>query len=215
MKKAELQLTKEAIANEGIDIKLTQADVIDMLVDEQVSSIRDIYESLRETSLKLAEATRKEYDDFIEALVAKQAVPKGLTVIGKRTNYNSGSTVNLYTLSEYTDGRGNISYSINSKAIAETCKGDFIIKYEGIVSGIVMEGMSEPIPFTFKHSKKLISLIKETQEKSEEFLKLIPVKGINEKDIAKKIKNQFTKEILKTSSPDFRKKLKEGFAIDL
>jgi site-specific recombinase XerC len=38
---------------------------------------------------------------------------------------------------------------------------------------------------------------------------------ISEREIARKIKNQFTKEILKTSSPDFRKKIKEGFSVAL
>lgn len=72
MKKVELQLTKETIANEGIEVKLTQADVIDMLVEEQVESIRSVYETLRETSLKIEAEITKEYDDFLESIAAKQ-----------------------------------------------------------------------------------------------------------------------------------------------
>lgn len=215
MKTNELQLTKDSIANEGIDIKLTQADVIDMLVDEQVSSIKEIFETLRETSFKLENETIREYDEFLEDLASKQTLPKGLTVIGKNASYESGKIVTLYILSEYIDGRNNTTYSMRTKNIAENGSGKLILQYKGTVSGITMKGVSEPIPFKFKHSKKLISLIEQTREKAEEFIKLVPVKGINEKELARKIKNQFTKEILKTSSPDFRKKLKEGFAIDL
>ena len=215
MKKAELQLTKESIANEGIDIKLSQADVIDMLVDEQVSSIKEIFETLRETSLQLEKEAMREYDEFLEDLAAKQTLPKGLTVIGKNASYEPGKIVTLYTLNEYVDGRSNTTYAMRTKSIAESCSGKLILQYRGTFSGIKMTGVSEPILFKFKHSKKLISLIEQTKEKAEEFIKLVPVKGINEKELARKIKNQFTKEILKTSSPDFRKKLKEGFSIDL
>jgi hypothetical protein len=58
-------------------------------------------------------------------------------------------------------------------------------------------------------------MLESHNEKVKDFIKMVPEKGFNEKEIAKRIKNQFTKEILKTSSSDFRKKLKEGFAIDL
>jgi hypothetical protein len=218
MKKVELQLTKEAIANEGIEVKLTQADVIDMLVGEQVESIRSVYETLRETSLKIEAEITKEYDDFLEAIAAKQIVPKGLQYVKKSsstTNSNSAQTFDFYILNESIDGRNNIIYSTRKRYILSGCDGKLTLYYGGTISGIEMTGLSEPIPFKFKHSKKLIALLEENQKKVLEFLDLVPAKGMNEREIAKKIKNQFTKEILKSSSADFRKKLKEGFAVDL
>jgi hypothetical protein len=217
MKKAELQLTKESIANEGIEVKLTQSDVIEMLVEEQVGEIKKIFETLRETSISLGKEIEREYQEYIDAVVAKQPVPKGLKVVARNVSSftSTGKTVTLYTLNEYVDSRNNITYSTRTHNIAESCEAKVFIHYEGIVSGIDMRGNGEPIPFKFKHSKKLIALVEETREKAEEFLKLVPAKGFNEKEIAKRIKNQFTKEILKTSSAEFRKKLKEGFAVEL
>ena len=217
MKKAELQLTKESIANEGIEIKLSQADVIDMLVEEQIGKIKNIFETLSETSIALGKEIEREYQEHIEAVIAKQPVPKGLKVVARNVGSFSsiGKTVILYTLTEYVDSRNNITYSTRTTNIAESCEAKVSIQYEGTVSGIEMRGNGEFIPFKFKHSKKLIALVEETKQKAEEFLKLVPAKGFNEKEIAKRIKNQFTKEILKTSSAEFRKKLKEGFAVEL
>lgn len=217
MKKAELQLTKESIANEGIEVKLTQSDVIEMLVEEQLGEIKKIFENLRETSISLGKEIEREYQEYIDAIVAKQPVPKGLRVSTRDVSSftSKGKTVSLYTLNEYVDSRHNITYSTRTSSIAESCEAHVKIYYQGTISGIEVGGWGEPIPFKFKHSKKLIALVEETRERAEEFLKLVPAKGFNEKEIAKRIKNQFTKEILKTSSAEFRKKLKEGFAVEL
>jgi hypothetical protein len=209
-------LTKEAIANEGIEVKLTQADVIDMLVGEQVESIRSVYETLRATSLKIEAEIAKEYDDFVENIILKQPVPKSLKYVSKKASFrNSGQSLDFFILNENIDSRNNIIYSTRKRYISAEGNGELILCYEGKLSGINVTGLSEAISFNFKHSKKLIDLIEENQKKVLEFLDLVPAKGMNERDIAKKIKNQFTKEILKSSSVDFRKKLKEGFAVDL
>jgi hypothetical protein len=216
-KQTEIILSKEDIANEGIEVKLTQADVIDMLVEEQLGEIKNIFETLKETSIALGKEIEKEYEEYIDSVVAKQPVPKGLKVSTRDVSSyrNKGKNVNLYTLKEYVDSRNNITYSIRTRSIDEGCEGQIKIYYQGTISGIEMGGWGEPIFFKFKHSKKLIALVEETKEKAEEFLKMIPIKGFNEKELAKKIKNQFTKEILKTSSAEFRKKLKEGFGTNI
>jgi hypothetical protein len=44
-------ITKEQVANEGIKIEVTQSDIIDMLVNEQVNTIMDKDEQEKTTTL--------------------------------------------------------------------------------------------------------------------------------------------------------------------
>lgn len=215
MKKAELQLTKESIINEGIDIKLNQADVIDMLVEEQIDQITSIPQKIKETKDDILKIMKNEWDAYLEKVAKKIPVPKGLTVVTWYTSTSKNVSDAMDSLREYVDNKGTVTYSKNHNSFHSAIEGTLRVKYEGEISGIKVTGESEPIAFKFKHSKKLMEYVAAHNAKLEEFLKIVPEKGINEKEIAKRIKNQFTKEILKTSSPEFRKKLKEGFSIDL
>lgn len=213
----ELALTKESIANEGIEIKVTQSDVIDALVEEQINGITNIYDTLVENYKNIIELIEKEWSDFKDKLVAKQKTPKGLTFVVAKTNGSSSSYFRLCDVKEYNDSRsaGTLKYFSNTKTISLNEEGNLYIVYEGQISGIRVEGESGPIPYKFSHSKKLVYLMEQHNARVKQFLDMIPAKGINEKEIARKIKNQFTKEILKSSSADFKAKLKEGFGLTL
>lgn len=215
MKKVELQLTKESIVNEGIEIKLTQSDVIDALVEEQINSIVELKETLQKNYYDLLKLIEKEVEDYKNKLAAKQKTPKELTVLNVGTATTGTNFKGIKSISEYTDSRGTVKYSQNNHNVAMGISGSLFIIYSAEISGITMEGKSNLVPFNFKHSKKVVDFIEQHNAKVKEFIEMVPAKGINEKEIAKRIKNQFTKEILKTSSVDFRKKLKEGFAVDL
>lgn len=216
-KENELVLTKESIANEGIEIKVTQSDVIDALVEEQINGITSIFETLKSNQENIMELIQKEFNDFKDKLVAKQKTPKGLTFVVAKTNGSTSSCFTLYNVNEYHDSRsaGTIKYSSNSRNISLKADGRMYLVYEAEISGIKLQGESEPIPYKFSHSKKLVELMEQHNAKVKEFIDIVPAKGINEKEIARKIKNQFTKEILKSSSPEFRAKLKEGFGLTL
>lgn len=216
MSKKELALTKESIANEGIEIKLTQSDVIDMLVEQQLDDILSIPKQITETYDNLLLLVDKEWEDHLRKVVDKIPVPAGLTVVGFAPSKSTQTNMYLLSLREYFDNRSNnISYRTNDRSISLSCNVEVKVRYEGEISGITVFGESESVSYKFKHSKKLIAMLESHNEKVKDFIKMVPEKGFNEKEIAKRIKNQFTKEILKTSSSDFRKKLKEGFAIDL
>lgn len=213
----ELALTKESIANEGIEIKVTQSDVIDALVEEQLNGITSIYETLVENHKNIMELIEKEWSDFKNKLVAKQKTPRGLTFGTAKTNGSTSSYFTLYGVNEYHDSRsaGTVKYSSNTRNISLKADGKLYIVYEVQIHGIDFQGESEPIPYKFSHSKKLVELMEQHNAKVKEFMDMVPAKGINEKEIARKIKNQFTKEILKSSSPEFRAKLKDGFGLTL
>jgi hypothetical protein len=219
MEKAELQLTKKSIANEGIEIKINQSDVIDMIVDEQVIELTNAGNDLINEGRGLSDSIKKEWVDYLDKLEKSMQVPKRLKVIGHYTikNYHcSSKTKTLLLMKKSTDSKGSIRYFIeHSKGWTTGESGTIIIKYTSVVSDVFLTGEGNPVPFTFTHSKALIDHVDDYNKRVEEFIKMIPQEGINEKEIAKSIKNQFTKEILKTSSTEFRKILKLGFGVNL
>lgn len=215
-KETGLALSKEAIQKEGIEIKLTQADIIDALVEEEIASILSIAETLGETGKKI----NQDISDYIKAqidkAVSKITVPKGLTfaAVAKET-INKSDLHHIQVIRVYKDQRGTVLFDQKLHSEYFTRTERIMIEYKAEVSGVTLQGFSEPIDLNIKVPDKYVKLIKEHNVKVEEFFKLIPPKGINEKELAKKIKNQFTKEILKTSSPDFQKKLRAGFGLSL
>jgi hypothetical protein len=208
-------LTKEAIANEGIEIKLTQSDVIDALVEEQLASITSIAETLKQTTKDLTLAVKDEFNAFLDKLVEKTPLPKGLVLDSRKSAYDGYETQYIYGINEYND-KHVIRYDKREKtSFTVNAKGTLFITYTGEFSGIKVTGTSEGISFKFNHSKKLLDMIQKHNEKVIEFIQMVPANGLNEKEIAKKIKNHFTKEILRSSSAEFRAKLKEGFGLNL
>lgn len=217
-KTAELSLTKESIANEGIDIKLTQSDVIDALVEEQISSIVSQVETLRLSTKALAESVTQEFKVCVDAALVKAPLSKTLTIVEHDYSRGHRDRDNTITLTDVSDlevrGGSTIYRKTNHCHVVLQGESRLSVRYEGIVDGINVVGRFETM-FPFKYSKKLVKAIEEHNKRVDALVEILPEKGINEKDIARKIKNQFTKEILKTSSPEFRQKMQEGFGIIL
>lgn len=218
MKGKELLLTKESIANEGIEIKVSQSDVIDALVEEQINAITSQVEEIKLSTKAILEDIAAELQKFIDSAVAKAPVSKHLSIID--TDYTKRYVPNKkhIKLLSITDSelRGNtITYRKRTHCEIELeGESQLLIKYEGVIDGIHVMGRFETM-FTFKYSKKLIKAIEEHNKKVNALAEILPEKGINEKEIARRIKNQFTKEILKTSSPEFKQKMLDGFGISL
>ena len=215
-KETGLALSKEAIQKEGIEIKLTQADIIDALVEEEIGSILSIAETLEETGKKLNNDISNYIQSQIDKAISKITAPKGLTFDGiANDSFNKGNYHSINVLNPCKDQRGTIIFNTRGFGAYFTRTETIKVRYKAEVSGVTLQGFSEPIDIKIKVPSKYAKLIEEYHQKVEEFFKLIPKSGINEKEIAKKIKNQFTKEILKTSSPDFQKKLRAGFGLSL
>lgn len=216
-KETGLALSKEAIQKEGIEIKLTQADIIDALVEEEIGSILSIAETLEETGKKIDQDISEYIKAQIDKAVSKVTAPKGLTFDGVETqnSFNKGNYHGIKVLSTSKDHRGTIIFNTRGFGAYFTRTERIQVRYKTEVSGVTLYGFSEPIDVNIKVPSKYIKLIEEYDAKVEEFFKLVPKNGINEKELAKRIKNQFTKEILKTSSPDFQKKLRAGFGLSL
>ena len=216
-KETGLALSKEAIQKEGIEIKLTQADIIDALVEEEIGSILSIAQTLEETGKKFHNDVSDYIQSQVDKAVSKITVPKGLTFDGVeyKGSFSKGNYHPINVLSSSKDQRGTIIFNTKGYGAYFTKTERIHVRYKTEVSGVTLYGFSEPIDVNIKVPSKYTKLIEEYHQKVEEFFKLVPKNGINEKEIAKKIKNQFTKEILKTSSPNFQKKLRAGVGLTL
>jgi hypothetical protein len=218
MKGKELLLTKESIANEGIEIKVSQSDVIDALVEEQINAITSQVEEIKLSTKAILENIKAELQVCVDDAVAKAPVSKHLNIIETDHNRIYSEDKKETQLSSIDDREvrgGTIIYrKVTNHHVVLQGQAKLIVKYQGIIDGINVLGRFDT-PFTFKYSKKLIKAIQEHNKRVDAFAEILPEKGINEKDIARKIKNQFTKEILKTSSPEFKQKMLDGFGINL
>lgn len=212
----ETGLSKDSVVKEGIDIKISQADIIDMLVGEQFDNVMDTCHTLQARSKELMKALADEYKAAINEAVKKVPLPKGCvmtTTEQAQKNVKSNFQINDINI-QSNERTGTKSFWSNNRQCSD------LLDVEG---NVIIEKIIEDIPFVgripfktkFKHSKKLIDQINSHNTEVTEFLASIPKEGINEKEISKKIKNQFTKQVVKAMSPEFRKSLKLGFGITI
>jgi len=220
MKNTELALTKEAILAEGIEIKVTQTDVIDALVEEQLAAYQAKVDKLNEEAQALKTELRLIHEAAEKVIVDKFTAEgkfKGMTIdyIGHDLKYNSYKSHEIYCITKQEkNNSGTYSYSYRGSSVYVDAPSLLVtVKVLKTVNGITLIGLiSEKI--SIEYSADFIARIKKQNKKIEDFLKTVPEK-ISEREISKRIKNQFTKEILKSSSKEFKQKLKLGFSMDL
>jgi hypothetical protein len=209
---SELVLSKDAVQKEGIDVKVTQGDIIEMLVSERIEEIETMYETLRDSGKKIIEALEAEWKEARIAHAKKVNVPKGFKLNLEHINKidaKPGATLKVLRL-DYSYQRNTVFYRSRSSNCHDNFEGKFSVKAYKEVDGVMFEGWI-PFEFCFNHSEKLLKLLEENNKQIEAFVASLPEEGISEKELTRKIKNTFTKEFVKTMSPDFQKSLKKGF----
>ncbi len=210
-------LSKESLINEGIEIKLSQADLIEMLVADKLSLIDNKAEALNKEYDLIKSLVNAEYETAKEKQELKITIPKGLSK--KRTSHSvtkskqNYSLKNIYKRNDSNSGRtldvfrytSNVCGSVDDDCIIEAS-----ITVETITEDIQMTGHL-PYSFKFKHSKGLIERIKNYQVEFDLFIKSQPKEGYNEKLLTKEIKNNLTKEVIRNTSKEFKESLRVGF----
>lgn len=205
-------ITKEQVANEGIKIEVTQGDVIDMLVNEQVNAIMAQKEALNQKTEELYLKLKQEDDKFKKLL----KLPKGtvftdwnvknqysddykLVVINKiiEDNNNNKSSASFYVSKAYSLLYGNLDLTVYIKLIHEGLdfKSNISLKTKCSFSKSILEEISQ-------HNEEIV-----------EFVQKFP--KLNEAAVAKKIKSQFTKQIVKGTSKEFRQALEKSFGVSI
>ena len=221
----DLQLTKESIANEGIEIRLTQADVIDALVDEQMEIILSRYEAIKAKCDYLYQKRKQIKADACDKAFeeAKKKLPKNIKIKeGDKVNtyqkhfLSNEKSIEFLFLTKHTNNNSIINFGIGQYSNLHSCTitSDASIYVDVQVKDLNILNSILKFEFSFKYPASFIKEIKEHNKVVTQFAAEFP-EPISPSKISKTIKNKFTKEILKTSSPDFKKKLKAGFGLTL
>ena len=222
MKKGEelVLLSKEAVQKEGIEVKVSQGDIIEMLVSERVDEIKTMVQTLNSTHNQLKEGFSAEYQAAIKHHASLVKVPKGTTLNLDKCSATMKSHKSEFTLShprnynEYNTRTTILQYQKDSRRYIDDvhCKGTVpVIK---VIEGVQLTGYIE-FEFDFKHDPKLVALAKKLEKQVDAFIESMPKEGINETALTKKIKTEFTKQFVKTMSPEFQKSLKKGFGFNM
>jgi hypothetical protein len=220
----ELALSKTDLTNEGIDVKVTQSDIIDYLVSEKIETFEEQCKKLNQNYKAIKDLCNEEYNKATEIATKDIKAPKSCVISHVSRRYETPKDrYNLYTVNRY-ESKDTIKYV---KGHNSTIEDDVILKlapqFKIEVEGIIFftgsldnkDLKKYEITVPFKHSKRLIDMINAHTKEVDKFLEIVPEEGINEKKISRDIKNKFTKEFLKTMSTDFKKSLKLGFNTSL
>lgn len=215
-------LSKEAVQKEGIEVKVSQGDIIEMLVSERVDEIKSMVQTLDNTYNDLKEGLDAEYKAAIKHHASLVKVPKGTKLdinkcsanmqqLGQRNEFMLCRPFN----GNYYNPRSNtLQYQKESRRYVDDvhCKGSVpVIK---VIDGVRLTGWIE-FEFDFKHDPKLVTLAEKLEKQVDAFIQSMPPEGINENALTKKIKTEFTKQFVKTMSPEFQKSLKKGFGFNM
>jgi hypothetical protein len=215
-------LSKSSLQSEGVEIKLTQNDIIEALVEQQIEQIENQFKSLDKEYEDIVALMEKEVNDFRETKVKSIKIPKSASV-GKwsysvRGDYKEKDLLKTIRINEdsYAREHGRIKY-YNSMGlrIVMNCKISFYASVSLEIEGLTFKSEVSTKDFNFKHSEELAKMIEDYNEKCEAFMCNIPKNGINEKEIAKKIKNQFTREMLTAMSSELKDALNKNFKLGL
>jgi uncharacterized protein (UPF0335 family) len=218
MKNQETGLTVKEIQKEGIELKLTQNDLIEMLVQEKVKAIDEQIQAYRTRGRLLVErieqeketASRKVFDGFKDALPEGYAIeevsyPEEIDIVNRehiRLFYENSTFENYTKSSSYFY----IKSILKLKLTVTVTNPNLDLKLTGFTILRVGE---------FFISSKLLEDIKRHNADYDEFCKTLPANGISLTKMTKIIKSEFTKQILSKSSAEFKKKLKAQFGIIL
>jgi hypothetical protein len=227
MKEEQLQLTKESIAAEGIEIKITQADVIDALVDEQMEVVMSKFKELKKNYVSIEDKIKKAQDEPRNKAIAEieKKLPKYITVekgffgtygYGAKPGTGKRMVILEIRASVYGPANSNTTEFSLREAWSSGLNGHVIqqIPVKVHVKDVDIQTSFVKVEFHYKIPAALLKEIDEHNAKCNQFIKDYP-EPISPSKISKQIKNKFTKEILKGSSTDFKKKLKLGFGMDL
>jgi hypothetical protein len=204
-------LSLHTFKKEGVELKITQADIIELMVSEKIEAIENRVEVLNNKADELNEALLKEWKEFQEKLILDKKFSKKLKVHSYNlTRYKQFKQFSLKRIKilEHVNGTKFLN-QVDIKYIDDLVEGKLTISLKTIVAGIEFINTSSiDIPFTsFNHDKELIKQVDQNNKEIEELLS--EHEEINEKKIVKEIKNKFTKEFVKSMSTDFQKQLKE------
>jgi len=214
----ETDLTLSSIAQEGIEIKVTQADVVDMLVNERLTVIDDEIEAIEKSKSFIVEMIEKEKDKIAHThikRIARHLLPN-VILENIYVGFKDGTQKALYIYNAQYNQK--IKYRIGHDSLHYSSKYDveLIYKFTSEFKNTTIETRQ-----SFK-SNGSVSLNKEILQKIEEhntrvnkFYATLPKEEFTQAQLTKKLKMEFTKSIVKSGSKEFIKTLESKFNVKL
>jgi len=209
-------LTKKVIQDQGIEINVNQKDIIDVIVSEKIQSMHDEVNALY--------LQYKELDAYVSDIITQNGLkhkdylfsPKDKCDIKSHTDsdYKILKKIQIHfpEIIEIYNGRGkeevnickvNTPTSVEYKITHSKKIGDKIYTCEKVAHDESFVLPQELITLITKHNKK-VKLLKEKYPEP-----------FNVASIEKQMKNHFTKEILKSTTSEFKQLLKSNFNLTL
>jgi hypothetical protein len=222
MSKNELALSMDNVRKEGINIEVNQKDIIEMLVQEKIEQIELEVAKIDEEAKTLNQEVIDFYNtEFQKHVKLPKPKTKGLVCsfngLTKSRNHNSNKNngyISSVDCSDYKHGF-NLSKRGIYKDFSEVMTG-FRIEYTYTIEGIdfIKHVNVDVSSVIVDLCPKILAKIDKHNERVAKFLAEHPT-FISESTITKKLKASFTKEILKTTSASFQKKLSANFGVKL
>lgn len=215
MSKTETGLSIKEIQKENIEVKITQNDVIELLVQEQVGALENKYNELCERYNTI----QNKYKTFFEKVCENKVL---LTKVSL-----TASVADIYHTANNTNRSVTIScpYFHQGSSIEQKCvnsnvmytKVDIFVntKFKVEVDGVIF--YSQNVEYDIENVLLPEELVNEINDYTKDFMafnEILPDKLVISK-ITKQIKATFTKQILSTTSAAFRKKLSQRFNVKL
>lgn len=208
VKSEDQKLSLDSIKSEGISIQVNQNDVVDLIVHERWESLMSEIEKYNTQYRNLQKDVEDEIEAYISCTIVDNKYPKGIIII--KRHLQPANYIGVRHISVDTEKKSKTFDLVRDSVISKAYK--LRIDLQTTIKSIVFEAREE-IEIKFELSKALISKIERHNNDIEEFHERI--KDLTEAKILKIMKAAVTKEILKTTSPDFRKTLRDKFNLDV
>lgn len=215
MKKVETGLSIKEIQKENIEVKITQNDVIELLVQEQVDALESKYNELCERYTTIQNKYKTFFEKVCENKVLLTKVP--LTASVADIYHTANPNTQSVTISCPYFGHGStleqkyVSSQIMYAKVDIFVNTKFKVEVDGVIfySGNVKYDIDNVLL-----PEELMNEINDYAKDFRAFNEILPDRVVISK-ITKQIKATFTKQILSTTSAAFRKKLSQQFNVKL
>ena len=215
MSKVETGLSIKEIQKENIEVKITQNDVIELLVQEQIDALENKYNELCERYTIIQDKYNAYFKEVSKNKVLDSKVPLTASIADIHHNVKHAET--SVSISCPYFGHGS---NLEQKYISRTnmyAKADIFVNTKFKVEIDDITFYSGSLSYSLDNvilPEELVNEINDYAKDFNAFNEILPDRVVVSK-ITKQIKATFTKQILSTTSAAFRKKLSQQFNVKL
>ena len=207
-----MDLITEEQAKNGIELKVTQNDLISLLVEEQITDINNQIKILNDKFRVI----RVDIENAVKETITNICIKKTKEIHQDLEYDNYSNNTSLY----HNCKRIDISHINGENSIIKGSSSNFINKFNKTLNIAVDATLNKTnITYSFnekvnfKLNNKILAKITKYNIELDFFLKKYENYDFNEKTLTRKLKNQFTKEFIKKTPTSFKKALQQKFTL--